>query len=416
MSLLVDSTPVQAQEQEQKSTQEENSSIEKFVVSGLLPGTKEHQLKDLFSQYGNVMDVAIDGVSAKIVINKNVDDFSLDNLKEIMLDNVMLILKRDEEASLADSTTVCEAPLYIAGGASFNASYMPYQEDGSYYGVYGPSQTSYSQPVWVQSVHQADAQQTNFYPLPSSTSGTYPSLIAHDTVSSGFSPVAVNTAMFPFESSIPQNFQYSSRISQIQPYSPSSARSGSCHVCSGNVSMRFPQSTHQSTSQGGHQLQPLTPITPSIPPSGFILPPTSGPVNLTPMTPTFYLPPSPSFTTPGANIVAADGSFYDAKALNNFTNLKLLKSTNTEANANRDKQDCPSTNYFTSPFKTFSKFRGQPVQPRFPFKSTQGSQFIDVDGEDISSWYQQGDRWGHRSINLKENKDSKVEPYDEAKE
>jgi len=334
-------------------------------------------------------------------------------LKEIMLDNVMLILKKEEEASLAESTTVCEAPLYIAGGTSYNTSYVSYQEDGSYYGVYSPSYTS---PVWLQSVHQADAQHTNFYPLSSATSGSYPSLVAHDTVSSGFSPVAVNTAMFPFENNIPQNFQYSSKISQIQSYSPSSARSGSCHVCSGNVSIRFPQSTHQSTSQGGHQLQPLTPVTPSIPPSGFILPPTPAPVNLPPMTPTFYLPPSPSFSTPGANIVAADGSFYDVKALNNFTNLKLPKSTNTEVSAIRDKQDCPSTNYFTSPFKTFSKFRGQPVQPRFPFKSTQGSHFLDVDGEDISSWYQQGDRWGHRSINQEENKDSKVQPNDEVKE
>ena len=76
------------------------------------------------------------------------------------------------------------------------------------------------------------------------------------------------------------------------------------------------------------------------------------------------------------------------------------------------KQVKTATNYqlFMSPYKRFSKFSGVPTQARFPLKhslsssSLQGHgtgaraniKIVEEEEEDISHWYQAGDRWGHR--------------------
>ena len=74
--------------------------------------------------------------------------------------------------------------------------------------------------------------------------------------------------------------------------------------------------------------------------------------------------------------------------------------------------------YFTSPYKKFSKFQGVPTPAKFPLNSggvggrnisrkktgvsSVSSSAIDKTVEvveDKSSWYQAGDRWGYRKTN-----------------
>ena len=151
----------------------------------------------------------------------------------------------------------------------------------------------------------------------------------------------------------------------------------------------------------GHQLQPLTPITPSLP-SGYLLPPTPTPVNLPPMTPTYYLPPSPApaslYYSP-YNPMGHVGGMPPYTTMMpqpyNYTNLKSSDNGLTQEDTQTFQQNVA---YFTSPFKRFSKFRGTPTPAGFPLKSSSVPQGLKGRGDgDGSSWYQQGDRWGQRS-------------------
>jgi len=51
---------------------------------------------------------------------------------------------------------------------------------------------------------------------------------------------------------------------------------------------------------------------------------------------------------------------------------------------------------FKSPFKRFNKFTGVPVQHSYPFRPAKPDH---TQSSSSSSWYQAGDRWGHRRSN-----------------
>ena len=182
---------------------------------------------------------------------------------------------------------------------------------------------------------------------------------------------------------------------------------GCCQVCSTPaVQGVAPLAVHQLPGHPpyyGHQLQPLTPMTPSLN-TGYLLPPTPTPMNLPPMTPTYYLPPSPAPTYmmyQAAHPRGADATSLPYTSLpppQAYTNLKPTDNSTNQEDVNTHRQN---VTYFTSPFKRFTKFRGTPTPARFPLRAApvpQGYRGRGGEGNrDSNSWYQQGDRWGHRS-------------------
>ena len=179
---------------------------------------------------------------------------------------------------------------------------------------------------------------------------------------------------------------------------------GGCHVCS-------TPSNGEATSSGDHKpvgnkLQPLTPMTPSYPNQhGFGIPPPSLPAFYSTMTPppTFYIPPSPASSTllslSGTSVLSTDS----------VNSVLPIGSETVKGSQGLTKTAKAATNYqlFKSPYKKFSKFSGVPTPARFPLKNSLSSSSLQGHGagarasiktveEDISSWYQAGDRWGHR--------------------
>jgi hypothetical protein len=141
-------------------------------------------------------------------------------------------------------------------------------------------------------------------------------------------------------------------------------------------------------------------MTPSLH-TGYLIPPTPTPTNLPPMTPTYYLPPSPApsyMMYQAAHLRGADANGLPYTSLpppQPYTNLKPTDNGSTQEDINIHRQN---VTYFTSPFKRFTKFRGTPTPARFPLRAAQAPQGRGGGGNgNSSSWYQQGDRWGHRS-------------------
>ena len=156
----------------------------------------------------------------------------------------------------------------------------------------------------------------------------------------------------------------------------------------------------------GNKLQPLTPMTPSYPNQhGFGIPPPSLPAFYNTMTPppTFYIPPSPASST----LLSLSGS--SVLSTDSVNSVLPIGSETGKGSQGLPKQAKAATNYqlFMSPYKKFSKFSGVPTPARFPLKNSLSSSSLQGHGarasiktveeeEDISSWYQAGDRWGHR--------------------
>ena len=182
---------------------------------------------------------------------------------------------------------------------------------------------------------------------------------------------------------------------------------GGCHVCSTPSNGGISSSGHHNPV--GNKLQPLTPMTPSYPNQhGFGIPPPSLPAFYNTMTPppSFYIPPSPTSSTllslSGTSVLSTDS----------VNSVLPIGSDTGKGSQGLPKQAKAGTNYqlFMSPYKKFSKFSGVPTPARFPLKNSLSSSSLQGHGvgarasiktveeeeEDISSWYQAGDRWGHR--------------------
>ena len=207
---------------------------------------------------------------------------------------------------------------------------------------------------------------------------------------------------FTFPETYPPQQQQPSQEVKSQPRG-----GGGCHVCS------TPSNGHHQPA--GNKLQPLTPMTPSYPNQhGFGIPPPSlqGYYNSMTPPPTFYIPPSPVSSTllslSGTSVLSTESaSSVLPIGAETGKGSKVHSSGSHQGSA---KQVKTATNYqlFMSPYKRFSKFSGVPTQAKFPLKNSLSSSSLQghgtgarasiktVEEEDISDWYQAGDRWGHR--------------------
>ena len=131
-------------------------------------------------------------------------------------------------------------------------------------------------------------------------------------------------------------------------------------------------------------------------------------LSMTPPPPSFQLPSvqtkasSTLLTLSGSTLLSSDSS----------TSMMPIGSEGQGGKQlEKEKGGKIAYQYFTSPYKKFSKFQGVPTPAKFPLNSVGGRNIsrkkketisasaIDKrleDEEDKSSWYQAGDRWGYR--------------------
>ena len=179
---------------------------------------------------------------------------------------------------------------------------------------------------------------------------------------------------------------------------------GSCHVCAAQLPPPAP---------------PLTPVTPSYPAPGFMVAPPQ-PGYWSSLTPPFYPPPGPA---PSSTLLTLSGTSLNSGSGDSAGCVMPIGSETGYGNqapapvaagkgGKEEKRRGPApakVNYqlFTSPYKKFSKFQGVPTPARFPLPSANSASCLQGGGggreakileeeEDKSSWYQAGDRWGHR--------------------
>jgi len=238
---------------------------------------------------------------------------------------------------------------------------------------------------------------------------------------------------FTFPETFPPQQQQSSQEARTQ-----SRGGGGCHVCStpsnGGTTISGFSDPHQPA---GNKLQPLTPMTPSYPNQhGFGIPPPSlqGYYNTMTPPPSFYIPPSPVSSTllslSGTSVLSTDST---SSVMPIGAETGKGSQGHSSSHQGSSKQVKTATNYqlFMSPYKRFSKFSGVPTQARFPLKHSLSSSSLQGHGtgarssiktveeeEDISAWYQAGDRWGHRrAVTVSENdfKETSAKSLEKAK-
>lgn len=158
-------------------------------------------------------------------------------------------------------------------------------------------------------------------------------------------PIVKNqTNVFSFEAPVTEAAKTENQTSKT-------ISSGGCHVCSNS-----------------NKLQPLTPQTPSYqPPPTFSVPPPL-PQYWSSMTP----PPPPSFQLPPVQTQASSTLL----TLSGSTILSTDSSTcmlpigsEGQAGKQEEKSAKVAYQYFTSPYKKFSKFQGVPTPAKFPLNS-----------------------------------------------
>ena len=155
----------------------------------------------------------------------------------------------------------------------------------------------------------------------------------------------------------------------------------------------------QPQSQYYNYPTPPPPITPC--PS-----PTAAPQFLSSGSSTFFLPPSPAPSSSASTLATLSGTTFVPEEITLEDQLGVPRPITPAPLMSVDlSSSC-------SPFKTFTKFTGKPVRPSFPLKQEKPSQTRPAgskrekkparkvgggtEAEQSSSWYQAGDRWGHR--------------------
>jgi len=379
----------------------------KIFVSGLGLGDTEEQVRQLFSSYGDVLGVMVDGSCATVTFQEERVVQEIEQVRDITLRGRNLTIARVLEEHLDSPDNNHSAPFYQSGPMPAPAPQFPApapQYPAPDTGL-SSSYPSYH-PVW----YQQPPPHSPYYDQAVADCGPVQSQHLYQPPSSSYYSVpppsktsAVDRSVFSFDTTATQ-------LDQQQYLASPSPSTGCCHVCSTPaVQGVAPLTVHQLPGHPpyyGHQLQPLTPMTPSLH-TGYLLPPTPTPTNLPPMTPTYYLPPTPAPSymmyqhqphTTHARPADEAGLPYTSKHLPpTYTNLKPSDTGTVQEDGNTHRQNVA---YFTSPFKRFTKFRGTPTPARFPLRSgpvQQGNKGRGGGGDgDSSSWYQQGDRWGQR--------------------
>jgi len=175
-----------------------------------------------------------------------------------------------------------------------------------------------------------------------------------------------------YQPGYPPMYQY-----QAPPPSP--------HYDAAILDMGYPEQSQQFY-YGYPAPPPLSPVTPCpSPPPAFMLPP-SGPQYLTSSSPTFFLPPSPA---PSSTLASISGTSFLSEESSAADQLVLPTPRPPTPRSNVE--------LFRSPFKRFFKYTGVPVYPTFPVRSVRPSSGPRTGQEtEQGSWYQAGDKWGHR--------------------
>jgi len=365
----------------------------KIFVSKLEPDHTEEEIRILFSSFGEVEQVVVDGYSAIVAFKDERVVNELAEMGEISLNSSKLFMARVLEEHPKPGDEDSPTPFYLPGVPLPPTPYQPTSQGMNT--TYSSYQPPYPYPVWYQSssslaLPNYETQVPSYGPaIQSNSPGT--GISQHPPVISNIQEQSV----FSFDS-------LATQLPSHQKYQPSHTRgstTGSCHVCTTpstvqGVAPLPPQHHVQYPGEvsTGHQLQPLTPITPSLQ-TGYLLPPTPTPINLPPMTPTYYMPPTPAPSNMFYSFQGYTSPPPGTPQSNCFTHLKTDSGLMNEDN----KANMPMQNmaYFTSPFKRFTKFQGTPTPGGFPLKHT--SSKVRGHGDNSNHWYKQGERWGHRS-------------------
>jgi len=372
----------------------------KIFVSRLEPGHTVEEITSFFSSFGEVTEVVVDGYSAIVAFKDKGVVKEMEEMGEVMMNSTKLFIARVLEEHPTPGDKDSPAPFYQAGLPVLPPPYEPSnQVMNETYNTYPCYQPTFPYPVWLQPSSATNLALPN-YETPVLSYGPVNQCNSPGT---GLPPYQVTNdnaqeqSVFSFDSLATQLPSHQ----KSQPSRTRSSTTGCCHVCTTHSTVQGvaplpPQHHLQYPGEAGtgHQLQPLTPITPSHQ-SGYLLPPTPTPVNLPPMTPTYYMPPTP----------APSNMFYDYQGYTSpppgtpqsqgFTHLKTDSGrTKEDYKAHMHMQNMA---YFTSPFKRFTKFQGTPTPGGFPLKHSGNKVRVHGDTSSISSWYKQGERWGHRS-------------------
>jgi len=368
----------------------------KIFVSKLEADHTEEEIRILFSSFGEVEQVVVDGYSAIVAFKDESVVNELEGMGEITLNSTKLFMARvlEEHPKTGDGDSPT-TPFYLPGAPVAPPPYQPtIQEMNATYPSYLPP---LPYPEWYQSSSSSSMALPNYEtPVPS-----YGPAIQCNSPGSGvphYPPINSNVeeqSVFSFDSLATQLPSHQ----KFQPINTRGSTTGCCHVCTTQSTVHgvapLPPHHHvqfPGEAGTGHQLQPLTPITPSLQ-TGYLLPPTPTPINLPPMTPTFFMPPTPAPSNMFYNFQGYTSAPPGTPQSNCFTHLKTDSGhVKEDINANMHMQNMA---YFTSPFKRFTKFQGTPNPGSFPLKHI--SSKMRVCGESTSNWYKQGERWGHRS-------------------
>jgi len=365
----------------------------KIFVSKLEVDHTEEQIRTLFSSFGEVDHVVVDGYSAIVAFKDEKVVNELEEMGEITLNSSKLFMARVLEEHPKTGDEESPTPFYLPGVPVAPTPYQPtIQGMNTTYSSYQPP---FPYPVWYPS---SSSMALPNYETPVPSYGPAIQSSSPGAAVPPYPPVnssAREQSVFSFDS-------LSTQLPSHQKYQPSHSRgstTGCCHVCTTHSTVQGvaplpPQHQVQYPGEAttGHQLQPLTPITPSLQ-TGYLLPPTPTPINLPPMTPTFYMPPTPAPSHMFYNYQGYTSPPPGTTQSNCFTHLKAESGLVNEEN--KPSMHMQNMAYFTSPFKRFTKFQGTPSPGGFPLKHT--SSKVRGQGDSSSNWYKQGERWGHRS-------------------
>jgi len=402
----------------------------KIFVSGLRVGEGEKELKKLFCDYGEVAEVVVDGTCATVTFQDEMGMAKhVEELTEILLGGRKLRVARvlEEQLKVPDY----DVPFYQAGGLAApmpnDSTQAPFlYQDMGLSSSYPSHQPAY--PVWYP-VTQYPTPSPYYDPAITDFGPIQPQMYPSAGPSASFTnfsvppPIPNTTDM---NSTAKSAFSFdtgTSKVAQTPTEPPNRPNVGCCHVCSApSVQGVAPLPQHQQLSMPvqyhsqsyGHQLQPLTPITPSLH-TGYMIPPTPTPTNLPPMTPTYFLPPSPApymmyrphgpHNFQGGDTASSGHPSTSRPPPPSYTKIKPSDLGSAQDEIQTDQKQNIPVAYFTSPFKRFTKFRGTPTPARFPLRPAPSTQSYvgrgslgrrGADGGDNSSWYQEGARWGQK--------------------
>ena len=367
----------------------------KLLVRGYDDPLAIDDLWQMFSLYGEVSNIIIEGHGATITFKDHCNFPGLESFVEMEMiigDRKVLVTN----VSMMDARTLYHPP--------------PGQEEYQDYIQYQPQQMSGGQEYPPSYAMYPSMGQPMYYPPPLSPHydaaildvgqpnvSFYPPQPQMHPFSVPPPPIVKNqTNIFSFETPVTE-------AAKLENQGSKNNSSGGCHVCSGS-----------SQSVNSNKLQPLTPRTPSYqPPSTFSVPPPLPQYwsSMTPPPPSFQLPQvqaqasSTLLTLSGSTILSTDSS-----------TCMLPIGSEGQGGKQEEKSAKVAYQYFTSPYKKFSKFQGVPTPAKFPLNSSSsvggrnisrkktGVSSVSASAldktveteEDKSSWYQAGDRWGYR--------------------